>query len=126
VVFGISESNSVALDTITNSLKEVLISQRPLYCLGKNFLFQSKRIAIVDKVYNYSLVTGSKLKIDYLIIKDNPKVKIARLLDFFEPDLVVIDGTNSVYKTDKWLNECRLAGVQAYSLRNSGALVVDL
>jgi competence protein ComEC len=68
----------------------------------------------------------TKLKVDYLVIRDNPKFRIADLLKIYDPQLIVIDGSNSIYKTNKWIAECKEAGIESYSVKDNGAYVVDL
>ncbi len=93
--------------------------------LGNNFLFHRKRVILIDSI---PILKGNftKLKVDYLVIRDNPKFRVADLLKFYEPQMIIIDGSNSIYRTDKWIAECKAAGVESYSLKDQGAYVVDL
>lgn len=123
-LYGLATSNSFALDTIAEyqSARKDLIVLRGN---GNKFLFHNKRIVIIDSL---PTVKGkcTKLKVDYLVLRKNPKLRITDLQQLYQPEYVIIDGTNSFYKTEKWMTEFKKAGLKAYSVRNSGAYVVDL
>lgn len=123
-LYGFSTANNFALDT----LADYQSSRKNLTALlnnGNNFMFHNKRIVLIDSLPN---VSGkcAKLKVDYLVIRNNPKIKISNLKQLYQPECVIIDGTNSFYKTEKWMAEFKKAGLRAYSLKNSGAYIVDL
>lgn len=124
-LFGVTTVEKIALDTLENHTQHNHENAKSLYYQGHNLLFQTRRIAIIDSIPklrgNYS-----KLKVDYLVISRNPKLLISDLLQLYEPGLIIIDGSNSVYKTDKWMEACKKAGLAAYSIKNQGAYVVDL
>jgi hypothetical protein len=44
----------------------------------------------------------------------------------YEPGCIIIDGSNSFYKTEKWMAEFKKAGWKAHSVKKSGAYIVDL
>lgn len=124
-VYGLSMAENLAIDTIVEFNKHLPEKLSWIRSQGSNFLFHNKRIAIIDSIPN---VRGkcTKLKIDYLVIKNNPKLRINDVQQLYEPGCIIIDGTNSFYKTQKWIAEFRKAGLKAYSVINSGAYIVDL
>jgi competence protein ComEC len=124
-LYGLSTANNFALDTITGFSKQLPKELHLLRSQENNFLFHNKRIVIVDSI---PIVKGkvTKLKVDYLVIKNNPKLRIKDLQQLYETECIVIDGSNSFYKTEKWLAEFKKAGLKAYSVKNSGAYVVEL
>jgi competence protein ComEC len=124
-LFGIQSENAFALDTVAEYYQKLPKELKPLYSLGNYFLFHNKRIAIIDSLHKPSGAV-SKLYVDYLWIRNNPKIQIADLKQLYEPGMIIIDGSNSYYKTEKWMAEFRKAGLKAYSLKNSGAYVVEL
>lgn len=125
VTYGIEEAKNYALDTL--SLTHALLPDEsgPLQGVGENFLFHDKRIILVGKIPrpqgNYR-----RLEADYLVIRNNPNFRIDDLAKLYDPGLIIFDCSNSVYKTEKWLAECKKAGFKAYSIKTSGAYVVDL
>ena len=124
-LYGITNIVASAIEANTGSSQGDSKQINSLMNVGNRFLFHDKRIVLVDSI---PILSGNfkKLKVDYLVIRDNPKFSIADLLRFYEPDLILFDGSNSIYRTDKWIAECKAAGVESYSLKDKGAYVVDL
>lgn len=124
-LYGIKFVNAFALDTLTDSDQSFRTELMPVRSLANNILFKNKRIAIIDSIPK---LKGNcmKLKVDYLVVRNNPKLQISDITHLYQPALIVIDGSNSIYKTGKWLAECKKAGLKAYSTKNAGALIVEL
>jgi len=124
-LYGINSGTKFALDTLLETYQNLPKSLNPLQSSGNYFLFHNKRIVIID-----SLVKPAgeipKLTVDYLWIRNNPKLRINDLTKLYKPGMVIIDGSNSFYKTEKWMAELRKAGIKTYGLKNSGAFIVDL
>ncbi len=124
-LYGISMANAFALDTVTKDFIRLPENLNPLYSLGGNFLFHDKRLIMLSHIPeprgNYR-----KLNVDYLLIRQNPKFRIDYLTALYNPGMIIFDGSNSVYKTEKWVTECKKAGIKAYSIKDSGAFIVDL
>jgi len=125
LLFGISTNLVVALDTLAECNQLFPEKTSGLYSFGKNFMFHSKRIIIVDSIPKLS-GNLKKLRVDYLVIRNNPKFHINDLKKLYQPGLIIIDGSNSNYKTDKWITECKTAGLKVHGIRNQGAYIVDL
>jgi len=125
ILYGISLANAFALDTVTKDFNRLPENLNPLYSLGGNFLFHNKRLTMLSQIPvpkgNYR-----KLNVDYLLIRRNPKFRIDYLTALYNPGVIIFDGSNSVYKTEKWVTECKKAGLKAYSIKDSGAYIVDL
>lgn len=123
-LYGFSTTHNFALDTIAD-YHSSRKNMTALLHIGNNFIFQNKRVVLIDSLPN---VRGkcAKLKVDFLVIRNNPKIQISNLQQLYQPECVIIDGTNSFYKTEKWMTEFKKAGLRAYSLKNSGAYIADL
>ena len=124
-LYGLSTSSALALDTISSSDQRLTKSSSFLYHLGKHFMFHSKRIMIADSIPKPAGPCNS-LRVDYLLVRHNPRITISTLKQLYQPGMVIFDATNSAYKTGKWLAECKKAGIKAYSIKKDGALLVDL
>jgi competence protein ComEC len=118
-------SHKLALDTLTGFNQKLPTELTTLRSHGNFFLFQNKRIAIIESIPQpYGNYT--KLRVDYLVIRNNPKLRIQDLLKFYQPGQIIVDVSNSYYKTEKWLAELKEEGLNAHSIKKSGAFVVDL
>ena len=124
-LYGLSQAMAFALDTVAEHHQQVPKQIHSLRNFGNNFLFFDKRIALIDSIPK---PTGNcfKLKVDYLVIRNNPKLRINDLQRLYQPGLIIFDGSNSFYKTEKWITDTQKAGLKSYSIKNQGALIVDL
>ena len=87
--------------------------------------FYDKVIAIVNE-YNFQSIASSGLSVDYLILSGNIKTNISNLLHSYKPRLVIIDSSNSMKKTEAWLNECKTIDIPCYAVLKSGAYVYEI
>ena len=124
-LYGLTISQTFALDTITGYYQKLPKESSPLCSLGNYFLFNDKRIAVIEGLPKLS-GECSKLRVDFLVVRKSPQLRIKDIQQLYQPGLIVIDGSNSFYKTEKWLTEFKKAGLKAYSVKKSGALVVGL
>ena len=124
-LYGINSDKKIALDTLPETYQHLPKALNPLQSIGNYFLFHNKRIVIIDSLAKPAGEI-TKLTVDYLWIRNNPKLRINDLAKLYKPGIVIIDGSNSFYKTEKWMAELRKAGLKAHSLKNSGAFIVDL
>jgi hypothetical protein len=124
-LYGIQAVSVSAIDTLSGGNTKYFTSIGILNTIGSNFIFHNKRVAIIDSLPQ---VRGNikKLAVDYLWIRGNPRLRIADLQKLYEPGLILIDGSNSYYKAEKWMAELKKAGLKTYNLKQSGAYVVSL
>jgi competence protein ComEC len=98
--------------------------------LNKPFLKkQSNLIQFHDKTFliinNKIAPTTNKIEVDYLIIMNNPKVKIADLSNAFTFKKVIFDGSNKYWQIKNWKEECATLNVDYQDVRNDFAFVLD-
>lgn len=71
------------------------------------------------------LYPGTKnLHVDYLYLKDNPKIPLSKLKNIIDFEKVIVDGTNSMYWEERWRDSCKLKRIPFYSVRTEGYLEV--
>lgn len=90
---------------------------------GDFIFFDNKTMLLIDSpeaVSKYSRM-GDDVLIDYVLIVQNPRVKIGTLLKTLRPGLVIIDASNSLWNASRWVGECHDAGVQVWNVRTQGA-----
>ena len=93
--------------------------------MSENYIqFRDKRIVWVDSASGFR--SRMKLSCDYLIITGNPLLKIADLLKFYEPKLIIIGSACSQYRSIKWENECRKLKTPCYSVNSQGAFIAEI
>jgi hypothetical protein len=87
-----------------------------------NFIFFSDKKVYILSRQQKLYPTGSPMKLDYLIIHDNPKISPEIVFKVFDTHLVIIDETNSFYSEKKWKNYCQQAKIDYYSISEKGSL----
>jgi len=123
-LFGISKVDAVALDSLEHPLGLRSCLVVPLKGIGSYVLFHNKRICIADSLPK-PIGRFAPLRVDYLVIRKNPRLRIANLKKYFEGETVVLDGSNSEYHHKKWVQDCKNLDIPVYSTKDDGALVVD-
>ncbi len=68
-----------------------------------------------------SLPAHQKAEVDYLLLSHDPGITINELVAAFDFELIIIDHSNSYWKTKQWINECKQLGTNYYSFRDNGA-----
>ncbi len=92
---------------------------------GDFFVFGNKKIVLVDEMLSTEPLS-SKINVDILIISRNPKLSIPELTRVFNCNTVVFDASNSLWKIDKWKEECDKLNLHHYSIPERGAYIMDL
>lgn len=111
--------NDSQMDSILNEDKKILDKKNDF------IQFYDKRIAVVNNEFK-SLKIHKKIKIDFLIIADNARVKVSDLLSEFNIGQIIIDSSNSYWKSNKLIGDCKELGIKCYSVLQSGAFVAEL
>jgi competence protein ComEC len=86
--------------------------------------FRQKTILLVD--HNYSFKAAEKVAVDLIIISKNPRVFISHLADVFTCKQYVFDGSNSLWKINKWKKDCERLHLPHYSTADKGAFELKL
>jgi competence protein ComEC len=119
---GAGEINKVNLDDTLFNLKPdpafVVISKYFVEAMGK-------RIAIPDSDFNPAVPAG-KLRVDYVILRNNPKAKLDKIIRIFDFKYLIMDSSNSWGLSDDWAEWMSEAGIKVHNIRTEGAFVADL
>ncbi len=99
--------------------------------------------ANVDSAYNHFLVLGGwrlmiwdrfwkkkdfrkRVKVNAVLITDNPWIKLQKLNEDVEFSLVLIDATNKEYRINQWVQQARELGIKYYVLKQNPAFRIVL
>jgi competence protein ComEC len=96
-----------------------LFNKENFYQLGKN------RIVLIDKPFVIE-PPQQKINVDIIIISKNPKLYIPQLAAVFNCQQYVFDASNSLWKIDKWKQDCDKLNLRFHSIPEKGAFVMDL
>ncbi len=98
---------------------EIAKSFVPVITYGNFIQFADCRIVLLRS----SIPKGftRNLDVDLLIITSNPKINVSEAIKLFHPVQIIIDATNSRYKTLQWLKDAAKSGVSCHSVTENGA-----
>ena len=114
------KASGMELDKIC-SLQDTGIFKNNFVHQGRNFMMAcGKKIAIVGRNFNANTYTTC----DILLLKDNANVNLSDLLLLMKPTLVVVDGSDSKWKIQKWLACCKTSAIDFYDITKHGALII--
>jgi len=88
------------------------------------YQFGSTKIAVLDK--NYFFESTTVIPFDYIILSKNVKMQIPELVKHFNCSKFIFDASNSLWKIEKWKQDCDKLHLQYHSIPEQGAFVVDL
>ncbi|RMG86621.1 MAG: ComEC family competence protein [Bacteroidetes bacterium] len=92
---------------------------------NKGFVqFYDKRFAFIRSPED--TLPTLPIKINYLVIQHNPKLKIESLPRHFDFDLLIFDASNKWWQIEKWTKECGQRSLPFYDISTKGAFVLDL
>lgn len=94
----------------------------------KNFFgFHGKRMFYVrERLVLPEMPPTAAIKVDYLVLSDNAEIKLHEILQFVVPAYIIIDSSNSAWKSEKWQQEAAELGIPCFSVRLNGAFVVEV
>ncbi len=87
--------------------------------------FNDKKILLIDAAMPFDSL-ANKINVDIIVISKNPKIYIAQLASVFNCKTIVFDASNSLWKIDRWKQDCDKLNLHYYSVPDNGAFVLDL
>lgn len=90
---------------------------------GSFFQFHDKRFAIICKKVPRGAI--QKLKVDYLIISGNPRIRLADILCLYSVKSVIIDNSNSPWRSADWMKEAAAMHLSCHSVPGAGPFVAE-
>ena len=92
---------------------------------GMFYQINNKKVLIIDRPISFDIV-HKKIEIDLLVVSKNPKLNIARLTKAFTCKLIVFDASNSLWKIEKWIAECKALDIPFFSIPAQGAYIYNI
>jgi len=111
---GINNQHVIPLDTV-NSAHGIFY-----------FSFGEKKILAITNLYNSEINYTQKLKSDFVILSKNSEIQIEQIVDYFNPELIIFDSSNSYKTCKKWAAICKKSGVKFYDVAQQGAFITEL
>jgi competence protein ComEC len=112
----------VDLDTTNCPVTDI----RGIRFITRNFILAAgTRIALIDDGFVANL-PQRRLKVDYVLLRNNPLIPPETLLRLFDTHTVILDTSNSPWLTHLWADRLKDSRVGVYDVRRQGAFVADL
>ncbi len=95
-------------------------------CFDKSGFYQfgNKKIAVLDETAHFE--SEKKMNVDYIIISKSPQLAIPQLVKTFNCNKFIFDASNSLWKIEKWKQDCDKLNLPYHSVPEQGAFVTDL
>lgn len=89
--------------------------------------FADLKVFVLDNEFK-PLITDEdfkKMKIDYVILSNNPKINLAEIDLYFVFSMIIIDSSNSTSTIDKWLKDNETLKINIFDVSKQGAYVLN-
>lgn len=86
--------------------------------------FYDKKIGILDK--NIKIASPTKMKVNYLLLRDNPSIDIETITENYDFDRLIFDASNSTWRIEKWKKKCQELDIDYYDISTEGALTIEI
>ncbi len=110
---------------ISMQVTKSVLQMPPLKTHGITRQFYSKKMVFIDSVHTLQS-TGTITPIDVLLISNNARIEIRELIQVVKPTIIVFDGSNSLWKIEKWKKECEELLLRCHSVAEQGAFVLNV
>ncbi len=115
---GIDEVNNIVIGNDTTFLKPYLFKT------GDYYLFNDLKIKILTDSDHFDKQDNLlPIEVDYLVLTKNPWLEIIDLKKKYDFKKLIIDSSNSFWRANRWVEECKKLGIDYWSTRHQGAYV---
>lgn len=113
------------LGNLPANLKTTTLLNGECLVRGNYYQFGKTRVAFISRKPPKNHI-GTKLAVDFLIIRDMPGVHMAELFALYAASQVIIDSSTPLWRSRQWQEECSQLGQKCYSVPADGAFVTGL
>ena len=108
------------------NLKNYLLAERVNdfeFAIEKQYLFnfEETQILVIDEK---SLYRFTNIKPSVIILQNSPKLNIDRVIKFYEPKLLIADGSNYKSFVERWCKSCLETKTPFYNTLQKGAYIL--
>lgn len=83
---------------------------------------KNKTLLVIDSLGVYQV---KKLKVDYILLTQSPKVNLNRVIDSIKPKAIIADGSNYKSYILRWKSTCLKQKIPFYQTGKTGAFIID-
>ena len=81
-----------------------------------------KSILVIDSIGVYQ---NLKIKPQYILLTQSSKINLERLIQLYQPQKVIADGSNYPYLIQKWKQTCERFQIPFHHTGTHGALIIN-
>jgi competence protein ComEC len=82
-----------------------------------------KRFALLRN-YTRRNLPNEPLKLDYLVIANNPNISMIQIKQVYQAQTIILDGSSNIKGAERWMQECKVLGLDCHNTRN-GAFIAS-
>ena len=86
--------------------------------------FNGKKIFLIEGKIKLEKQVNP-INIEIVLISKNPKIKIRDIISSIAPQVIVLDGTNSLWTIAAWKKECEELHLRCHSVAEDGAFILS-
>ena len=103
-------------ETIKNYKRGLHTNHYQINALQNVMSYHDNRILIVDQMGVFEF----NLKADYVVLTQNPKINLVRLIEMVQPKEIIADNSNSYYLIDQWERTCKQKNIPFHATAEKG------
>ena len=108
---------------ISNFKSEFSIDSVKIKAFKNTYVSDDFQLLILDKNVEYKIPGFFPT---HLLITDDPKVNLDRVLDYLRPQKVICDGSNKPWNVARWQKSCEKRNIPFINLNQQGAFPINL
>ncbi|MDQ3190991.1 MAG: competence protein ComEC family protein [Bacteroidota bacterium] len=125
IKLGVNDHQFISPDLVSSGLADFK-KLSGVFTRENFFKFHQTKIGWISENTFLKGSTESKVKLDYIILSNNPKIKITEILNNFEVKTIIIDSSNSEYKAQQFTEQCTELNIDHHTVFKKGAFIADL
>ena len=114
------ETTQKGIEDFSNSRLHRRVKEHPF---NKSDLMESYKMLLVEQEDS---LLNEHLNPDYILLREDPKINLDRLLNLYKPKILISDGSNAPWNAEFWLQTCLKKGIIFHDTRSQGALEINL
>ncbi|MCO6162079.1 ComEC/Rec2 family competence protein [Flavobacterium sp. NRK F7] len=103
-------------ETIKNYKRGLHTNHYQINALQNVMSYHDNRILIVDQMGVFEF----NLKADYVVLTQNPKINLVRLIEMVQPKEIIADNSNFYYLIDQWERTCKQKNIPFHATAEKG------
>ncbi len=86
--------------------------------------FYDLKMAVIGGLEN--IPENKKIKVDYILIRNSPKLVMNEIAHFFDFKKIIFDNSNKKWQVEKWRTQCDSLEIEYHDMVSDGAFIIDV